>query len=183
MRRFGRLQLAVGAALLLGACVSHPGYPGRWAPISPEPAACAAVAGRYVNDGDSEPPLEGRASRLVDALELEGERRATRVEIQQRGADEIEIVAWTGTQPTGRTVLRAAAGDFECTPEGVMFKPKSQAAHGAGITPAYIRSTVYLSRATDGSLIVRSDIVTVATIIVVPAAATERIWRRFKPVD
>lgn len=107
------------------------------------------------------------------------------VEIRQPSRDVLELIVWRGNG-LGRVTLRHDVlfekdGDFSCGPEGLALKTRTEFAifFGGNFIVSVART---MSRATDGSLVMKITQTAVGTAaLVIPLGGNIESWLRWAP--
>jgi hypothetical protein len=176
-------RLAAAAAAWLGAtgCViSHPDYPASWSPPVDGPT-CSVLSGTYDDRGvegeTGAAVFRGQAVSLSRIL-LPGETgRATVVVVTALATDTLEIAAWDGTRLLKSLRLLAASGDYRCRAGAAQIS--STALVGEQV-PGVQTDAFKLSKAGDGSLVLKHSSSGFGVIVVIPVGGSEDRWYRFK---
>jgi hypothetical protein len=165
---------------LLASCSIQQRYPGAWPRVDPtRVAGCPDVTGVYLNDGVRGDPF-GALVSLSDLLQL-GSTSESILRISQYGADSLAIVVWRDDRQVARRMLSRSQGNLTCTPAGVGLTCGWHFVGREGLELGAARRTLYLAKATDGSLMVQDVEFTVGVLIVLPIIGTMRSWHRFSP--
>ncbi|HEY7752614.1 MAG TPA: hypothetical protein VH856_02240 [Steroidobacteraceae bacterium] len=189
-----RAPLAPVAAFLLSGCVSLGPYPDSWAPRAELASGeCPSIDGEYWNEGEyleksgkepdwrksqlvyplrnpADPPLQIFDRELRDGLAEPYLKVALR-----RDQARLHVLA---TRQDGATVSHELAIDASCSDSMIRI--------WSGFLdeePFYGRESLSMTRAADGSLLVRRAGWAFANLIIVPAAIIESGWTRYPPVD
>jgi hypothetical protein len=161
-------------------CAIQQTYPGAWPRVDPTRGAeCPEVAGDYLSDGVMADPW--RAPSSLSELVLREAGRGAVVRIAQYGADSLALTLWQENRPPARRVFSRAKGNLRCTATAVALSCGWGPPGPGGLAVGYARRTVYLVKATDGSLMVQSAERSIGLLIFLPVLATLRSWHRFSP--
>ena len=184
MRRRAPIDaLAIVAAAWLGAsgCViSHPDYPASWSPLVGG-AACSVLSGTYEDRGvegeTGAGVFRGHAVSLSRILFPGETGRATVVVVTALATDTLEIAAWDGTRLLKSLRLLAAGGDYRCRAGAAEISATALIGEQvAGVQT----DTFKLSKAGDGSLVLKHSSSGFGVIVVIPVGGSEDRWYRFK---
>jgi hypothetical protein len=138
------------------------------------------VAGLYLGDGVRGDPFAAHSSlgRLLLGRET---GRGLVFEIFQHGADSLTVIAREGEREAARRSFSRRRGDLRATPSGVRISLGWRAYLGRNLGAGASRRAVLLTKASDGSLMVREDELAVGVLFLVPFTGTLRSWHRFSP--
>jgi hypothetical protein len=149
--RLARVAAAAAAWLGANGCViSHPDYPASWSPLVGG-ATCSVLTGTYEDRG------------------VEGETGA--------GMFRGQAVSLSRMLFPGETSLLAASGDYRCRVGAAEIS--STALVGEQVTGAQ-SDAFKLSKAGDGSLVLKHSTSGFGLIVVIPVGGSEDRWFRFK---
>jgi hypothetical protein len=177
--------LVVGGVLVLGGCISWRSYPADWPVLEPmAEAGCADITGDYAADTpylDPPPDKYGRSETLGTLFGLGGSKRA---KITAPHAGELNVGAWYGDTPGPQKLLSNAAGDYNCSPDGIRLRKRS------GWIPrpnwfgawGWQSEMLTLQKTVDGSLVVRKEGGAAGVaFFIIPVVISNRYWYRFPP--
>jgi hypothetical protein len=173
------LQFGFLSCVLLAGCSISQRYPGAWPRVDPTRiAGCPPVAGDYLSDGVRADPFA--ALSYLSGLVFERRVPQAIIRIAQYGTDSLAIVAWKDGQAVSRRVFSRAEGNLDCTREGVRLSCGWHSVLRVAI-PVLSRRTLYLARATDGSLMVQDVEFSIALLTLLPFPYKSISWNRFSP--
>ena len=179
--RVASLAAAAGAWLVASGCViSHPDYPASWSPLVGG-STCSVLTGTYEDRGvegeTGAAVFRGQAVSLSRILFPGETSRATVVVVTGLASDTLEIASWDGPRPLKSLRLQAASGDYRC--RGGAAEISATALIGEQVTGAHT-DHFKLSKAGDGSLVLKHSTSGFGLILVVPVGGSEDRWYRFK---
>ena len=170
------------AAVLQLACVipavSTPEYPNTWPALETVPSGtCADVAGTYTNSSLRQDPESDQVQLLKTILgnfAYQGSYPSM-VHLAQPDTGTLVITGLSEKGTVVRQELSVARGTLECTNEGLQIKVPSEVhpSDGGGL------SRVFLSRSTDGSLILRDVDKAMMGVSGILILSHVRRWYRF----
>jgi len=177
----GRLAAAAAAWLGASGCViSHPDYPASWSP-QVEGATCTVLTGTYEDrgvEGDTGAAVVRGQTVSLSRILFPGETaRATVVVVTALATDTLEIAAWDGTRLLKSLRLLAASGDYRCRAGAAEIS--ATALIGEQVAGAQT-DTFKLSKAGDGSLVLKHSSSGFGLIVVIPVGGSEDRWYKFK---
>ncbi len=192
MRLNQKLTYAVIAGgLLLSGCM-HSGYPNDWASLSSN-TDCANISGTYKQEGESAAKSrqsDALLSRLLDPNKDSGIAFYEHGDVQDvsivQTDGKLKIDATLNSEVIASWTLDSGDGGLSCDEgqwiyysETDFFGDEPQAmAMGVG------RGTARISKIEDGTLIVEiRSFVAGTAILVIPMAASERVYYRFYPLE
>ncbi|PYM91114.1 MAG: hypothetical protein DME04_20005 [Candidatus Rokuibacteriota bacterium] len=182
MRRRAIARLTVAAGVWLGAsgCVfSHPEYPSSWA-AQVGGSTCSVLSGTYEDRGvegeTGASVFRGQAVSLSRHLFPGQTSRATAFVVTALAADTLEIAAWDGPRLVKSLRLLAASGDYRCRAGAAEISATAL----VGEQVAGVQTDRYrLSKAGDGSLVLKHSSSGFGLILVIPVGGSEDRWYRF----
>lgn len=176
-------------SLLLEGCViiRHHPYPATW----PQMAAatdgqCPRLEGRYRNVGEKsqgedissiQPPLLGRL--LLGAWD----EAATHVDLTPVGDRQLEVTVWNGSTLMRRATVSITSG--ETCPSGLVEitgPAPDRRSSMTSVGPSTERDSIALSKAADGSLILRRTTRFFGIALLVPVGGDQQTWVRYLSV-
>jgi hypothetical protein len=171
-----RLVAMTIGIMIVTACSVSEEYPRSWAALQPD-AQCS-IAGEYRNAGDRSGDF---APVSLEQLFLGGVLagpESTSVQILQPNPAEITIRVKRNGEAVREKTLRRDLG-FVCDETGVTLKTTSRAPESISGSSGQRRFT----RAQDGSLIVREDLLEMGLLVLVPIplVGKSRSWYRYQP--
>ena len=174
-------RLAVAAWLGASGCtISHPDYPATWSPLVGG-STCSVLTGTYEDRGvegeTGAAVFRGQAVSLSRILFPGETSRATVVVVTALATDTLEIASWDGTRQIKSLRLQAASGEFKCR-TGVA-EISATALVGEQVAGAQT-DAFKLSKAGDGSLVLKHSTSGFGLILVIPVGGSEDRWYRFK---
>ena len=177
----GRIAAAAAAWLGASGCViSHPDYPASWSPLVAG-STCSVLTGTYDDQGiegeTGAPVFRGQTVSLSRILFPGETGRATTVVITALSTDTLEIAASDGTRLLKSLRLLAARRDYRCRAGAAEISATALVGEqvAGGHTDAY-----KLSKAGDGSLVLKHSTSGFGLILVIPVGGSEDRWYRFK---
>jgi len=173
-RHAGLLLLALAAG-----CSTTQTYPGAWPRVDPTRIeGCPPVTGEYLSDGVRADPFAAPTS--LSELALETPMADAIIRITQYGADSLALAAWKDGKVRARRVFSRARGDLACAREGVRLSCGWRSFPAVNVLEVS-RHTLYLARATEGSLMVQDVEFYIDFFLLLPFPGMARSWHRFSP--
>lgn len=174
------LRLGLLSSLLLMGCAIRQTYPGAWPRVDPTRIeGCPQIAGDYLSSGVMADPLLALSS--LSELLLDQPAPGAIIRIAQYGSDSLAVTAWQMDSPGTRQVFCRAKGNLSCAPAGLGLSCGWGSPGTGGLALGVARRTVYLAKATDGSLMAQSVEFSIGFLWFIPMIATMRSWHRFSP--
>jgi hypothetical protein len=175
---FGGLLIILAGALVGCVAVHHPSYPSTWPALRASGVTeCADLAGRYTDSGET---FDRRYHPSLGRLLLDV--RATQVELSSSASDELWIRGWADDGSAVTKTLVRKSGDFDCAGGDVILR-RAEFVNEQGVLARRSR-VLHLSKAVDGSLIVRQDEAALGSWgLLIPLATSVTLWHRFPPAS
>lgn len=188
---FWRSMCIMLLLLLLSSCVSHQKYPLEWPPlISIANEKCPDISGIFVNEGERPDKTKRYLSDAFEKTEMYkdiGQRKkdvdVTHVKINRPDNDTLEILFWNNDTLVDKNIYSRKKKEYSCTPEGIRIPLGSGVSSqmGEGIIPVGINwLTLYLTKNTDGELVIRYTSSGVGLALIVPIAGSTSDYVRFR---
>jgi hypothetical protein len=180
----------------LAGCVSVASYPPTWSSPVPRAAGCAHLSGAYQNVG-TRAYAEGflgqrdalKAATLSSFFRNSGSPTppestygVREVRIDANRPDRLEVTMLFADGSSQRQEFVASKGDFSCRDGAIRMTATATDVFPLAYGTMGGSTTLLLSKATDGALIVEQHRWTAGTFFVVlPVGETVRTWSRFEP--
>src|SRR5262245_13385154 len=188
MRANRMLFAGVAVALLLSfwGCIFHPSYLQSWAlrPAVADGNTCPDVSGLFSDKGDRAHEISGaRAPSLTSLLFRKDQavESPTHIEIRSVGTDTWRVTAISnGVSLAARDVTAQGpcrGGELK------LADPNEEGGVNREGVIGFVSSALYLSRASDRSLIVRLASGGTAIVLLAPVVGSEWVWFRFRGED
>jgi hypothetical protein len=176
-KRKASIVTAILFCLLFISCASYQKYPSEWAElILTQDERCSDISGTYMNSGEGA-DKQGTYFSVLSGVEV-APLAVSQVKIIQNYNDELEISVWYKQILLYGKVFSKRYQEYNCSSKGVEIPAMDRA------RAAVARTTLYLARSKDGSLVVeRKSNDGDDFLLNVPMVGNSYEWYRFKPVE
>jgi hypothetical protein len=159
---------------------SHPEYPASWSP-QVGGATCSVLSGTYDDRGiegeTGAAVFRGQAVSLSRILFPGETARATQVVVTALSTDTLEIASLDGTRPLKSLRLLASSGDYRCRAGAAEISTTALIGEQA---PGGQSDAFKLTKAGDGSLVLKHSTSGFGMILVIPIGGSEDRWYKFR---
>ena len=185
MNRVLPAGILIVALLLFGGCVSHPSYPRTWpAMATTAEGTCPDLSGVFSDAGERAPSQSAAytpsLSRVLFARR-QALKSATRVEIHRQNSSVWRVSAMSDGLTLATADVTAQGPCLEG--EAKITDPHEEGGINREGVVGFQWSTLYFSRASDRSLVVRYASGGVGLMLLIPAAGSQWVWYRFRDED
>jgi hypothetical protein len=177
--------IIIQSTLFLASCERLEEYPYHWKPRLIERENTCDIAGTYYNSGEDKGGTPASVSEVLRNTAMgvhtsdDAAQKVAYVHVSQPDDDTLEFSFWNDQNVLYRRASKSK-GDYKCTPEGVRL-PFSAFQRWDSFDFEYSKGLFYISKSTDGELIVNRYGITVA-LHSAPILGGESLWYRFRQV-